>query len=267
MSHFRALSRGLLMRPQALFAPSSTLTSRFIRPFTATSSLSTLSNRTCIHSIAIIRPSAQPSITSRYLSTQPNKDPILAQAEQNVPLGKDHHYYPPVPKDAEAPVDANGGLLSGLNLSNVPFTPRVLGVAGLIPFVSITAVAVVVPESLAVLQEVQLIYSSTILSFMGAVHWGLAMANYGHSTPNISRYVVSVLPPLLSFFSIVLLPTSSAVLAHAVGFVGLLGYDLQVGREGLTPKWYPGLRILLTTGVVGSLVGTLLIGYNSPRAS
>ncbi len=69
----------------------------------------------------------------------------------------------------------------------MPKAPLWLGAAGLIPFVSCAAgVAAggvdLTPLSLSVtpgqLVHLQAVYGVSILSFMGAVHWGLAMTNY-----------------------------------------------------------------------------------------
>ncbi|KAI8845478.1 hypothetical protein BC829DRAFT_399475, partial [Chytridium lagenaria] len=104
------------------------------------------------------------------------------------------------------------------------------------------------PEACGLLSEVQLIYSACILSFMGAVQWGLAMANYGNSHPNISRYIFSVIPPIVSFMSALFTPTTVSLLIHAAGFIMLLAYDVHTTKLGMSPAWYPGLRVVLTDG-------------------
>jgi hypothetical protein len=71
-----------------------------------------------------------------------------------------------------------------LSLRNVPTVPRVLGLAGLIPFVAtgVGARVFFTDESRReTMQTVQRAYGASILSFMGAVHWGLEMASYGGS--------------------------------------------------------------------------------------
>lgn len=69
----------------------------------------------------------------------------------------------------------------------VPKMPLYLGAAGLIPFVSCTAGLVaggvdIAPLSLSFTPEqlvhLEAVYGVSILSFMGAVHWGLAMVGY-----------------------------------------------------------------------------------------
>ncbi|KAH8953443.1 hypothetical protein BDL97_08G027700 [Sphagnum fallax] len=69
-----------------------------------------------------------------------------------------------------------------VNLKEVPVPALVLGFAGLIPFVALVPPIVSMlplPEALfAVHAEAQAAYAAVIVTFLGAVHWGLAMANY-----------------------------------------------------------------------------------------
>ena len=87
-----------------------------------------------------------------------------------------------------------------LTLGMVPRVPLALGLSGLIPFV-VTGVGArfMSPDVSAWMQSTQRAYGACILSFMGAVHWGLEMASYGgtlstraHHTRPISRTVRSV---------------------------------------------------------------------------
>ncbi|KAJ3070348.1 hypothetical protein HK102_006703 [Quaeritorhiza haematococci] len=154
-----------------------------------------------------------------------------------------------------------------LKLSEVPKAAKLLGYAGLIPFVSSTALSLYMPEAVGLLQEVQAAYGACILSFMGAIHWGLAMANYGNSArslpTNTLRYTLSTVPSLIAFFSLGTgVPPSTALIAQLVGFNGLLAGDLYAARWGYVPaNWYPGLRVLLTTIVSGCMGGVLWVGY------
>ncbi|KAL6044063.1 DUF3429 domain-containing protein (Fragment), variant 2 [Balamuthia mandrillaris] len=61
----------------------------------------------------------------------------------------------------------------------IPKTAIVLGVAGLIPLVAASAVVLTQSPHLAAQAMIlQLNYAANLLSFMGAIHWGLAMADY-----------------------------------------------------------------------------------------
>ncbi|KAJ3221609.1 hypothetical protein HDU81_010517 [Chytriomyces hyalinus] len=166
--------------------------------------------------------------------------------------------------------------------SKTPTAPLVLGAAGLLPFVGTAAVSAVMPETVFLMMEVQAVYSTTILSFMGAVHWGLAMApgssataasasniaapetasaNEGSTQSEATRYALSTVPALVAFASVVTCNVPTSLLVHAVGYNALLAFDMAAGRRGLVPAWYPGLRLWLTGVVTASIASTLFIAY------
>lgn len=139
-------------------------------------------------------------------------------------------------------------------LQSVPRDARLLGLAGLIPFVALTGCLVLergltTPDAWRAL----VLYAAVILSFMGGVHWGLALR--GTTT---TGYLTSVVPALVAWFAVVALPHKPAATVMAIGFLALLVYDLMVVRAGDAPEWYRGLRIVLTVVVVLSL-GTALV--------
>jgi hypothetical protein len=94
-------------------------------------------------------------------------------------------------------------------------------------------------------------YGAVILSFMGAVHWGLAMSAAGEGAGR--QLALSVVPALLGW-SALLLPPSYGYALLLLGFAGLCLVDRAAGRVGMVPDWYPPLRVALTTGVVASLL-------------
>ncbi|KAI8607306.1 hypothetical protein BC830DRAFT_1051978, partial [Chytriomyces sp. MP71] len=142
----------------------------------------------------------------------------------------------------------------------VPTAPKVLGLAGLLPFLGTAALSFTNPETVWLMMEIQAVYSTTILSFMGAVHWGLAMAENSTESKAL-RYALSTAPALIAFFSAVLgnVPTSLAV--HLVGYNALLVGDIIATKRGLAPSWYPGLRVYLTGVVSASIASILCLGY------
>ena len=88
------------------------------------------------------------------------------------------------------------------------------------------------------------IYGAVILSFIGAVHWGLAMASQRHP----AWFVWSVVPALYAWFPIVFLNPRTALLALAPGFLIAWNVDRYAHSNGLLPDWYMNLRHMLTLG-------------------
>lgn len=131
----------------------------------------------------------------------------------------------------------------------VPKAAVWLGYSGLIPFVVLTLVCIfggAYPYLLAV--EALRGYGACILSFMGAIHWGLAI-HPAAQDPSLKRLGLSVVPPLVAWASLLTPHPATGLLIQAFAFALLLSYDLSATREGRAPAWYPKLRVPLT-GVV-----------------
>ena len=150
-----------------------------------------------------------------------------------------------------------------------------LGIAGLIPFIALPVLAVAdraalpVPASIGAHLTVPslLLYAAVILSFMGGVQWGLAMARTSRrggdsdggrasGGDDLRSFGVSVLPALLAWFAL-FFETRAGLFILAVGFVMLMAYDIWTVRRGEAPAWYERLRLGLTAVVVLSISLTL----------
>ncbi len=141
--------------------------------------------------------------------------------------------------------------------TRVPSAVKWLGALGAVPFVFL---AVTSPFLDGPLQEQMSFalaaYGAVILSFLGGIHWGLAIAGIGPSqtdTANFRRLAFSVTPSLLGW-SALLIPRLSGLVLLAVAFALLLVFDSQASRKAQTPVWYSKLRRPLTVVVVASLL-------------
>lgn len=135
----------------------------------------------------------------------------------------------------------------------IPAVALILGVAGVIPFVGLTLAPLASFEPFGRDPlNVLALYGAIILSFMGAVHWGLAMADTHAS--RASGYIVSVIPALVGWFAISFLPLPVALRVIAAAFVVLLLVDLRAVKLAVAPAWYGRLRIPLTLVVVPCLL-------------
>ena len=97
-------------------------------------------------------------------------------------------------------------------------------------------------------------YGAVILSFLGAVHWGLAMQD--DRSPY--WYVWSITPALLGFASLLLLDIEMRVVTLIPLFALAWSVDRKAANHGLIPNWYIWLRFKLTAGAVISLTAMLL---------
>lgn len=145
---------------------------------------------------------------------------------------------------------------------------NLLGLGGLIPFFFLALVAVAADPDyarMAVLAQIQ--YGVTILSFIGALHWGIALAGHGMSAARTRTALVwSVVPSLYAFFATVapelvpepaIGPAHATLLLLAIGFVAAWIIDQRMYRGHPVPAWFPRLRGLLTAGATLSVLLTL----------
>jgi len=136
-------------------------------------------------------------------------------------------------------------------LSAVPRPALVLGLAGLLPFAagSLGAWLTGYPDFVLFI-NLQMAYGAVILSFLAAVHWGLALAR--EEAGDWRRLGLPVLPALTGWIALII-PNGAGLLLLCLGFAGVFFLDLQARRAGRLPAWYTGLRKLLTAAVLLAL--------------
>jgi len=132
----------------------------------------------------------------------------------------------------------------------VPLPPRVLGVAGLIPF-ALGALAVsFAPEIKAEAAAALLAYGVVILSFLGGIRWGFAML--GGEERSWAAYGASIVPSLAAWLGAIAGgPEGLLVLTVALG---LWFFVERAAPPSLPlPSWYMRLRAGFTAFAVLSL--------------
>lgn len=133
-------------------------------------------------------------------------------------------------------------------------TARLLGYAGLLPFAAGTVGVWVLDHPLdSWALHAQMTYAAVILSFLGAVHWGLVL-RMPYGVPRI-LLVWGVTPSLVGWAALAFGPP----LQHAIMMLGFLAAFLADRRavlSGLTPPWYGRLRLMLTTVVLLALAAS-----------
>ena len=151
------------------------------------------------------------------------------------------------------------------SLKSGPAPALSLGAAGLIPFVSVPAYMYQMNEFMPILAESQLAYGAVILSFLGGVRWGKLVTPGSLIKPSWSQFTWSVTPSLIAWPALILqyqqsvtysLPISSLTLVVGLGLCGFLDVK-QIGYV----SWFKGLRIVLTTVAIMSLLSTLTLWY------
>lgn len=135
----------------------------------------------------------------------------------------------------------------------LPRLARLLGLAGLLPFLGSLALAAAGAEAArgAALSALAA-YGAVILSFLGAVHWGLAL---GPGRPEAvgARLGLGVLPALIGWVAL-LLPPVPALLLLAAGLLGTAGVETLAARRGMLGAAYLRLRWGLSLAAAASLL-------------
>ncbi|KAH7923537.1 hypothetical protein BV22DRAFT_1015179 [Leucogyrophana mollusca] len=177
--------------------------------------------------------------------------------------------------------DSFAGITSAVATS-VPTPYLVMGLAGGLPYVASSATTVYLAHQAGmaamgtitnidpgvahtILDQAlnfQVTYGAVLLSFLGALHWGMEFSAMG-GNKGYPRLLLGVSPAILAWSTIALQPTS-ALLCQWLGFTALWYADNRATAAGWTPKWYSQYRfylsILVGTCIIGSLAGTSYYG-------
>ena len=132
-------------------------------------------------------------------------------------------------------------------MMNLAMLARVLGFAGLIPFVTFSIGTWITLPLVTDSHYILVTYAALILSFMGAIHWGLAMAE-NNSKRNL-QLALSVLPALLGWLAL-LLPLLQGYVVLIACFIFLYLADRQAIKTYSLAEGYLPLRAVLTAIVV-----------------
>jgi hypothetical protein len=120
-------------------------------------------------------------------------------------------------------------------------------------------------EWLGHLEPLQLGYGAVIISFLGAIHWGLEFAekSVSYDSPKAwerarFRYGLGVAASVIAWPT-VLMPIEWALTTQFLAFTMLYFADSRATTRGWTPPWYGTYRFVLTF-IVGSAILLSLVG-------
>lgn len=138
-------------------------------------------------------------------------------------------------------------------------TAWVVGVVGLVPFVLMAGLILYAGRDFIAFASLVLAlsgYSAVILSFLGGIRWGAALAG---ASAGRATLILSVLPAPVGWL-ILFIPSPWMFAAFAVAFALQGAFDVAAARHGSLPAWTGRLRLLLTAAVIlcfaAAFVGT-----------
>lgn len=133
---------------------------------------------------------------------------------------------------------------------------KLLGYAGLLPFFGL-AIGVHLFDGATAARAFASVqhYAAVILTFVGAVHWGRALALPQNTTAEHRRLYWAVTPSLLGWLALSLpLDLSMAVFIAAFALCWWIDRSLYKDIDG--GNWYMAMRGHLTIGVIAGLLLT-----------
>ncbi|KAI0018262.1 hypothetical protein F4780DRAFT_533229 [Xylariomycetidae sp. FL0641] len=239
-----------------------------------------------------IDPEEEKKVAQRKLKA----DPETVSTESSV-----RHMYEPQTEATEKPVGE--GVKEDLEsvkdtfaLNTVPKESYWLGLAGTVPYLATSLSTVYLSwdlntvwpsqssfvnniliqhdtarQLLSTLEPLQLGYGAIIISFLGAIHWGL---EYAERKPLLERtrfrYGMGVGASVLAWPTL-LMPMEFALTSQFAAFVALYFADVKATNRGWAPSWYGTYRFVLTAvvgaAIVISLIGRAKVGSAAPRLS
>lgn len=146
-----------------------------------------------------------------------------------------------------------------IETNRMPTVVAWLGYGGLLPFLGLAVLSAIEPTHEFIYQGALLAYGAIILSFVGALHWGFAMASPAmRPQQRAYTYTWSVVPALIAWLAYFLTIQVSAVVI-VFGFIAQYLMDQRMVRQIQLPVWYLPLRLRLT--VVACV--SIMIGVSS----
>ena len=136
--------------------------------------------------------------------------------------------------------------MNDLSSDSLPRAAAWLGYGGLLPFVGLALLIRLDSHHGLVWGDALVAYGAVILSFVGALHWGFAMA-----LPDLTAeqrracFIWSTVPALIAWPAILLMPPLASALLVA-GFVAHYWQDRRLAVQTTLPRWYLPLRLRLT---------------------
>lgn len=141
-----------------------------------------------------------------------------------------------------------------MKTENTNRMPRLLGYCGLLPFIIPTIFLFYDHHHFMVWRNLLVSYAAVILSFLGAVYWGVAMIVKEMAIKKRNVMLVwSVIPSVVAWVAL-LIPQVYGLILLSIFFVISFFMDMQLTKSEAKPSWYIPLRFQLTVVVTTCLV-------------
>lgn len=130
---------------------------------------------------------------------------------------------------------------------------------GAVPFVTMALAQAIMPgfaDAHLGGDQTFLGYGAVILSFMGGVRWGAALAP--SPTPTSAETMILSVAPSLAGWLALLIDRPWSLLLLLAGFVVQGAWDVASARSGALPEWFGRLRLVISAIVTASILIVLV---------
>ena len=133
--------------------------------------------------------------------------------------------------------------------------PLILTFIGAAPFVGLSAaVALHMFPNTGVVSQILLTYAGVIISFMGGIHWGIAVLRYSDNRKIANMLIAESVGTSLIAWSVILTGnTFTQLLVLTLLYTFVWAIDSMLYSDDLIPLWFFNLRCIITPMVVVSL--------------
>ena len=146
--------------------------------------------------------------------------------------------------------------------TQVPFAAKWLGILGAVPFVFLATLVIFTDAPIrSFAYSLLATYGAIILSFLGGVHWGFAMADNNAMSEKKSTFLrlgTSVVPSIVGWCALLGIGPFDLVVI-ALSFCSILLCEWYYRNNVHLPNWYISLRWPLTLVVVACLTTAALV--------
>ena len=150
-------------------------------------------------------------------------------------------------------------MIDPMNRSPIPKVPFWLGTGALVPYVALAGAVWATPEAYTPPLLFWLSsYASVILSFLGAVHWGVALLHAEMNEGDRGVFMTWSIVPAMAGWVSLLMPIKTGLLMLIAIYAIQFAADRQLASRFQIPDWYLRLRGSLTPVAVLCLALALI---------
>lgn len=137
----------------------------------------------------------------------------------------------------------------------IPGLALTLMMVAVLPFVGLSIGLYFHSDNGTILLDLLFSYAALVLSFLGGIHWGMAVMHAQKDHPHAARlmYVGSIFTVAVSWGILFVPDMNNRLLSFAFLYAAAWGSDRLLLRYGIIPLWYYNLRSIATPIVVVSM--------------